>query len=52
LRDQGVHEGHSAVHIEFSAPGAVDAPEVNPRRSTAIPKPGVQQKKPVPTTPR
>jgi hypothetical protein len=33
LRDQGIHEGHWALNIEFSATGASVKPQDNPTRT-------------------
>ncbi|CAB3797695.1 hypothetical protein LMG28614_04623 [Paraburkholderia ultramafica] len=33
LRDQGIHEGHWALNIEFSATGASVKPQDNPART-------------------
>ncbi|CAE6746553.1 hypothetical protein [Paraburkholderia haematera] len=33
LRDQGIHEGHWALNVEFSATGASVKPQDNPART-------------------
>jgi hypothetical protein len=33
LRDQGIHEGHWALNVEFSATGASVKPQDNPERT-------------------
>ncbi|MCX4157338.1 MULTISPECIES: hypothetical protein [Paraburkholderia] len=33
LRDQGIHEGHWALNVEFSATGASVKPQENPART-------------------
>jgi hypothetical protein len=33
LRDQGIHEGHWALNVEFSATGAAVKPQDNPART-------------------
>jgi hypothetical protein len=33
LRDQGIHEGHWALNVEFSATGASVKPQDNPTRT-------------------
>ncbi|WP_168791874.1 hypothetical protein [Paraburkholderia aromaticivorans] len=33
LRDQGIHEGHWALNVEFSATGAAVKPQDNPERT-------------------